>query len=307
MSKRDAESAYLGAGTLPQRVFLKEAVTKLNNEILFADLDLARRVEAAWDSLGIENAKALKTLVPVSAADAVAVGGGHAVFMGVGSTLSQAQGLGLHGPVPVPEIALMEAFFRDRHTLTQIEVASLADQSLLSCLSHRGYMIAEQTHLLVASLATEGLRQTSVNQPESAGSVDVTEVESDQIAFWVDVVLACFFEEPAAPPSTLRDGAIAMAAVPGFSAWMARVDRQPAGGASLVIHDGLALFCGDGTLPSFRHRGVQTALLRARLAHALAAGCRLAVICTQPGSGSQRNAERQGFRVAYARTMLTRA
>ena len=173
----------MGAGTLRQRVFLKEAVTKLNNEILFADLDLARRVEAAWDCLAIENAKALKTLAPVSAADAVAVGGGHAVFMGVGSPLSQAQGLGLHGPVPVPEIALMEAFFRDRHTLTQIEVASLADQSLLSCLSQRGYMIAEQTHLLVASLATESLRQTSVNQSESAASVDVTEVESDQMCF----------------------------------------------------------------------------------------------------------------------------
>lgn len=273
---------------------------------MFADLDLARRVEAAWDSLAIENARALKTLAPESAAEAIAVGGGHAVFMGAGSPLSQAQGLGLHGSVPEPEIALMEAFFRDRQTLTQIEVASLAEQCLLSCLTQRGYVIAEQTHLLVASLAAESLRQTAANPSESAAIVDVAQVKSDECAFWVDVVLGCFFEEPAAPPPTLRDGAIAMAAVPGFSAWMARVDGQPAGGASLVICDDLALFCGDGTLPSFRHRGVQAALLRARLAHALAAGCRLAAICTQPGSGSQRNAERQGFRVAYARTMLTK-
>jgi GNAT superfamily N-acetyltransferase len=278
----------------------------LTDEILFADLDLARRVEAAWDSLGLENARALKALVPGSAAEAIAVGGGHAVFMGAGSPLSQAQGLGLHGPVPDPEIALMEAFFRDRRTLTQIEVASLADQTLLSCLTQRGYIIAEQTHLLVASLATESLRQTPANQSGSTAVVDVVQVESSQYAFWVDMVLGCFFEAPATPLPALRDGAIAMAAVPGFSAWMARVDGQPAGGASLVIHDGLALFCGDGTLPSFRNRGVQTALLRARLTHALTAGCRLAVTCTQPGSGSQRNAERQGFRVVYARTMMTK-
>ena len=71
-----------------------------------------------------------------------------------------------------------------------------------------------------------------------------------------------------------------------------------------MIHGGLALICGDGTLPSFRHRGVQTLLLQARLAHAAASGCKLAAICTQPGSGSQRNAERQGFQVVYARTML---
>src|SRR5262249_6905393 len=112
------------------------------------------------------------------------------------------------------------------------------------------------------------------------------------------------FEEPEAPPPALRDGAIAMAKVQGVSAWLARVDGQPAGGGSLLIRDGLALICGDGTLPNYRHRGVQTALLGARLAHALAARCDLAVICTQPGSGSQRNAERQGFRVVYARTMM---
>jgi hypothetical protein len=97
-----------------------------------------------------------------------------------------------------------------------------------------------------------------------------------------------------------------MNAVPGVTAWLARLDGQPAGGGSLMIHDGQALICGDGTLPTYRHRGVQTALLRCRLAHAIAAGCDLAVICTQPGSGSQRNAERQGFRVVYARTMLTK-
>ena len=200
----------------------------------------------------------------------------------------------------------MEAFFRDRQTLTQIEVASLADPGLLPCLSQRGYTIAEQTHLLVTSLATGSGGQTPINPSGSANGVDVALVGPDQTAFWVDMVLGCFFEAPALPPAALRDGAIAMAAVPGFSAWMARVDRQPAGGASLVIHDDLALFCGDGTLPGFRQRGVQTALLRARLDHARAAGCRLAVTCTQPGSGSQRNAERQGFRVAYARTMLTK-
>ena len=84
--------------------------------------------------------------------------------------------------------------------------------------------------------------------------------------------------------------------VPGVTAWLARADGRPAGGGSLMIHQGLALICGDGTLPDFRHQGVQTALLRARLAHAAAAGCDLAVICTQPGSGSSatRNAWASG-------------
>ena len=97
-----------------------------------------------------------------------------------------------------------------------------------------------------------------------------------------------------------------MASIPMVSCWLARVDGRIAGGGALVIHDGLALICGDGTLPEFRSQGVQTALLRARLDHARRSGCDLAVICTQPGSSSQRNAERQGFQVVYARTLMSR-
>ena len=98
---------------------------------------------------------------------------------------------------------------------------------------------------------------------------------------------------------------MAMGSIPTVSCWLARVDDRIAGGGALVIHDRLALICGDGTLPEFRSQGVQTALLRARLDRAQEAGCDLAVICTQPGSSSQRNAERQGFQVVYARTLMS--
>ncbi len=35
-------------------------------------------------------------------------------------------------------------------------------------------------------------------------------------------------------------------------------------------------------------------------------GCEYAVVSTQPGSGSQRNMERRGFRVAYTKVVMTR-
>jgi hypothetical protein len=34
---------------------------------------------------------------------------------------------------------------------------------------------------------------------------------------------------------------------------------------------------------------------------AVSRGCDLAMVCIEPGSASQRNAERQGFRIAYTR------
>jgi len=59
--------------------------------------------------------------------------------------------------------------------------------------------------------------------------------------------------------------------------------------------------CGAGTLAAYRGRGLQTALLQARISAALKAGCEYAVVVTQGGSSSQRNVERLGFRVAYSK------
>jgi hypothetical protein len=53
-----------------------------------------------------------------------------------------------------------------------------------------------------------------------------------------------------------------------------------------------------------RRRGIQTALLSARLADAAAAGCDIAVVTTQPGSKSQQNVQRQGFDLLYTRAVL---
>ena len=61
---------------------------------------------------------------------------------------------------------------------------------------------------------------------------------------------------------------------------------------------------GAGTASEFRGRGLQIALLRARLAAAAEAGCEYAVVVTQGGTTSQRNCERLGFRVAYSKVTV---
>jgi GNAT superfamily N-acetyltransferase len=69
----------------------------------------------------------------------------------------------------------------------------------------------------------------------------------------------------------------------------------------LAIHDGVALLGGASTRPAHRRKGAQLALLGARLAAARRHGCDLAMMAARPGSASQRNAERHGFRIAYTR------
>jgi GNAT superfamily N-acetyltransferase len=83
--------------------------------------------------------------------------------------------------------------------------------------------------------------------------------------------------------------------------FLAEWNGQPGAAGSLCIDDGVALFSGAATIPELRRRGLQGALLRERMRYAVAHGCDLAMMVAEVGSESQRNAERNGFGVAYTR------
>lgn len=83
-------------------------------------------------------------------------------------------------------------------------------------------------------------------------------------------------------------------------------DGAVVGGGSVRFTDGIAQLTGAATAPAYRRRGVQSALLRARLADAAAAGCELAVVTTAPGSLSQHNVQRRGFQLLYTRAILVK-
>jgi hypothetical protein len=79
-----------------------------------------------------------------------------------------------------------------------------------------------------------------------------------------------------------------------------------AGGAELRLADGIAQFAGAATVPAHRRRGIQNALLSARLVDSVTEGCDLAVIVTQPGSKSHEDAQRRGFHLLYTRVVLVK-
>jgi ribosomal protein S18 acetylase RimI-like enzyme len=91
--------------------------------------------------------------------------------------------------------------------------------------------------------------------------------------------------------------------IEGWHLYLARVDGEPAGAALLVVEEGLAYLANASTLPQFRRRGVQTALIAARIADARAAGCEEVCSGTTFGSTSQRNLERAGLAVAYTKAV----
>jgi GNAT superfamily N-acetyltransferase len=188
---------------------------------------------------------------------------------------------------------------------TQVELATLADPSLGLRLSQRGYELVGFENVLGLSLAGRGMT-------DDVPGVVVESVRTADHDAWLDLdveaSLVADAEGIAAHEEFDVDELVvaqrALASTTGFVAFLAHLDGEPAGAAGLRVVDGVAQFCGASTLPAFRRRGVQSALLAARLAAAADAGCDLAVVTVQPGSRSQANVQRQGFELLYARAVL---
>ena len=83
----------------------------------------------------------------------------------------------------------------------------------------------------------------------------------------------------------------------GFVSFLATLDQQPAAAGILHIQDESALVDGAATLPAYRGRGLQKALLTARLLYAKEHGSLHAFSRTSLGSISQGNLQTIGMQV----------
>ncbi len=267
--------------------------------MVFADLDLARRLEGADAAKYADYAHARPNVVPDLNPAVLPVAGGLAVYAGAGSPYSRAVGMGLHGPMAEAELTRVTAFYRGYGVTAQVVLCPLADRSLLELLNRDGYRPHMFLHAWYRELAPAAFL------PRPAPDIAVRPIEPAEVELWVRVAFSGGLDSDDAQPN--RTAVIAtypyMAHTTCYLAW---VDGEPAGAATLACHDGVASLFGASTRPRFRHRGVQTALLVVRLGHAIAAGCDLALIHTDPGSPSQRNVERLGFRLAYTKVLWER-
>lgn len=267
--------------------------------MIVSDLDLARRLERLEACVSGEFARARRALWPERDTAVVEVAGGVACYMGEGSFLNEARGMGLNGPVSGDDLDSVERVFFGWGASAKVHVCPLADESLLEGLVARGYRPVGFEDVLFREL------DGSETFPETPEGVALGVAGRDDMATYGDV-MARGFSAPEEPSAAMREMFLVSGRVEGLTGLMARVGGEPAGSAALFIRDGLAMLCGAATLPQFRNRGVQTALGRARLARAAEVGCRVVQFGAFPGSTSHRNAERLGFRVAYTKLMMLR-
>jgi GNAT superfamily N-acetyltransferase len=277
----------------------------------FADLALARRLERAEAMSSSCFVEARARLFPSSGACWIEVAGAYAMFDGPGSPITQTFGLGMFEPPIAGDLDRLEAFFHERGAETHHEVSPLADPAVVPLLNERGYQPFEFTSVMYRSIADQaGLKASTTSTTDSdviqalrpavrlLGDDDRDHELYARVAAegWRDLGYADFM---------LEIGRVS-ANTAGLHLFVAEIDGTAVAAGAVHLRDGVAHLAGASTIPEGRRRGAQLALLEQRLRFAAANGCDIALMGASPGSGSQRNAERHGFRIAYTRVKWKR-
>jgi hypothetical protein len=265
----------------------------------FVDRALARRLELASAWRAVHYAEAYQQLHPEARCASRPVAGGYAAFISASSPVNKTAGLGLDGPVTPGDLEALVDFYSSRGAQPTIDVCPLAGPALFDLLHAAGFLLDGFFSVLARALP-EGLQPAL--PPEGLIVARALPEEADG---WLQIV-GQGFEERSPPSAEAIDILGPNFHAPSSAAYFVWLEGRPVAGGGMYHHEGVIELGGASTLPDYRRRGAQRALIETRLSDARALGCDLAMILTRPGSDSQRNAQRAGFWLAYTKVVMVR-
>jgi GNAT superfamily N-acetyltransferase len=261
----------------------------------FSDLTLSRRLERTEGKSNAWFVEARAAISPESGAQWIEVAGAYAMFDTPSSPLTQTFGLGVFQPATGADLDTIEEFYKKRAAPVFHEVSPLADLELLKLLNDRGYRPIELTSVMYRPISRD-LRLTASRNEK----IQVRTMREGEQELWATISTRGWDQYPDLS-DFLQEIGVIFARRAGAVSFFAELDGEPIATGALCICDGVGLLAGACTVPEGRRQGAQLALLERRLRYAAEQGCDIAMMCALPGSASQRNAERHGFRIAYTR------
>ena len=265
--------------------------------MIFSDLQLAQKLERTEARANAAFVESHAKLSPESGADWIEVAGTYAMFDGIESPLTQTFGLGIFEEIRNAELDQLEAFFKKHDSPVLHEVSPMTGASLMALLNERGYRPVELTSIMFQSLDIKNKLNLPLNP-----NIKTRIIETDEVEMWARTSAKGWSTEGEGLADFIFGFGQISANCEGGFPFIAELDDKPISAGMVFIYDGVAILAGASTVPEGRRNGAQTALLDARLKFATEKGCKIAVMGASPGSQSQRNAEKKGFRVAYTRT-----
>ncbi len=263
---------------------------------IFSDKTLSQKIERTEARSNADFVESRAKLFPHSGADWIEVAGVYAMFDAIDSPTTQTFGLGLFDEITDAEMDKIEVFFKERNASVIHEVSPLADPAIFLLLNKRGYRPIEFTSVMYQEIAS-----LDSFVPPRNSQIKTRIIDNDEVDLFAEISTNGWIDEMPDYAEQMLEFSRIGASVDGAIPFIAELNAKPMATGTLYIYEDVAALAGASTIPAQRKKGAQTALLDARLRHALENGCTIAIMGALPGSQSQRNAEKNGFRIAYTR------
>jgi hypothetical protein len=219
------------------------------------------------------------------------------MYDGVESPCTQTFGLGLFGEATDEHLDVLESFFKEHDAPVFHEISPLADASLIHLLNARGYRPLELSTVLYRDIG-RSIDFPTVDNPNLTTRV----IGPDEVELWARTSDNGWRSEHESLGDFMHNFGSISAQCGGAYPYIAELDGRAIATGMLFIYNEICILAGASTIPEGRKQGAQNALLQSRLRFASEKRCELAIMATAPGSQSQRNAQKNGFNIAYTRT-----
>lgn len=263
----------------------------------YSNKSLSQKLERTEARANAEFVNSHLKMIPEAQVEWIDVNGTYAMFDGAESPLTQTFGLGLFNESIEEDLETIESFYNRFSAPVIHEVSPMADLAHVHILSKKGYQPIEMTNVLYKLLSKDDMEKMRLNPRISARKA----LENEEDIWALTSAEGWCAEMPDFKDVMCQFSQISARST-GASTFFTHLNDNPISTGLLYIYDDVALLGGDSTIPTGRNCGGQNALIDVRLNYAAAHGCTIAMIATSPGSQSQKNAEKKGFRIAYTRT-----
>jgi len=202
--------------------------------------------------------------------------------------------LTLDQPVDVASLDELTAFYRERGRPPRLQTTPYQHETLFEALATSGFTLYERETVLwrQAEHASDRQRVDGL----VFDKVDATDPIAVQA--FVDSQARGFFAD--APfPEGMKPITERVLSMTRCHFWLLRLNGKVVGSGGLELFESCAVFIAGTVVPEARRRGLHRAFMAHRMRRARELGASYVTVGSTPGGPTERNALREGFRVAY--------
>ena len=270
--------------------------------MIYTDHALSQKLERTEARANADFVETRARLEPASGASWIEVAGTYAMYDGPESPCTQTFGLGMFDEITGEHLDEIEKFFIDRGAPVFHEVSPLSGPALMQLLNSRGYAPLELSSVMYRELDTAFPLLDDLSTGNTRGGVKTRVASEEEAELWAGTSAAGWSTEMEGLADFMLGFGRVSARCNGAYPFLGELGGAPIATGMLFIYDEICILAGASTIPEGRNKGAQNALLAGRLRFAAERGCSLAIMVAAPGSQSQKNAQKNGFNMAYTRT-----